>query len=126
MIMEKSHKSSASKHPIYKRILLKLSGEALQGKESYGIDPSMLEYLIEEIAGVVKLGVQVGIVIGGGNLFRGAELEAVGIGRITGDQMGMLATAMNALAIRDALEKHHLPTRILSAIQMNGLVDVFN
>lgn len=111
---------------IYRRILLKLSGEALMGKMSFGIDPNVLNRLVNEIAEVIRLHVQLGIVIGGGNLFRGATLSAVGINRITGDQMGMLATIMNALALRDALEGINIPTRILSAIPMGGLVDHYD
>src|SRR4051794_31756693 len=89
---KKSKLKSNRSQPIYKRILLKLSGEALQGESSFGIDPQTVTYLIEEIATVANLGVQIGIVIGGGNLFRGKKLSSVGIDRITGDQMGMLAT----------------------------------
>lgn len=113
-------------HPIYKRILLKLSGEALLGKASFGIDPAVLDRLVKEIAEVVKLNVQIGIVIGGGNLFRGATLSAVGINRVTGDQMGMLATVMNALAMRDALEKVGVATHIMSALGISGLVDQYD
>jgi len=109
----------------YRRIMLKLSGEALSGKTSFGIEPTVLNRLVKEIAEVSKLGVQVGIVIGGGNLFRGAVLSTVGIDRITGDQMGMLATVMNALAMRDALEKTGVATRIMSAIAINGVVETF-
>lgn len=112
--------------PIYQRILLKLSGEALLGKASFGIDPVVLDRLVKEVADVVKLNVQVGIVIGGGNLFRGATLSAVGINRITGDQMGMLATVMNALAMRDALEKVGVATHIMSALGISGLVDQYD
>lgn len=123
-----NQEKSKSNHvkPLYKRILLKLSGEALQGESSFGIDPKMVTYLIEEIASVASLGVQIGIVIGAGNLFRGKKLASVGIDRITGDHMGMLATVMNALAMRDALEKFNLPARIMSAIPMSGLVDHYD
>lgn len=117
---------STQKQISYRRILLKLSGEVLVGQNSFGIDPSVLERIVHEIAEVARLGVEVGIVIGGGNLFRGSKLSQVGIDRVTGDQMGMLATVMNALAMRDALERIDTPTRILSAIPMNGLVDAFN
>lgn len=110
----------------YKRILLKLSGEALQGAVSFGIDPAVLDRLAGEIAEVVALDVQVGLVIGGGNLFRGAALSKAGLGRITGDHMGMLATVMNALAMRDALERIDIPTRVMSAIPMSGLVEHFD
>ncbi len=112
--------------PVYKRILLKLSGEALLGKAAFGIDPQVLDRLVKEIAAIAKLDVQVGVVIGGGNLFRGAALSEVGIGRITGDQMGMLATVMNALAMRDALERIGMATRIMSAIPMSGVVDHYD
>ena len=88
---------------VYKRILLKLSGEALTGEEAFGIDPKILDQLALEIGQLVGIGVQVGLVVGGGNLFRGKALQAAGLDRVTGDHMGMLATVMNALALRDAL-----------------------
>jgi len=112
--------------PKYKRILLKYSGEALQGKGHFGIDPAVLDRMVKEIGEVCKLGIQVAIVIGGGNLFRGKTLSAAGIGRITADQMGMLATLMNALALRDAFERADLPARIMSAIPMSGIVDLYD
>lgn len=112
--------------PIYRRILLKLSGEALIGKGASSIDPLVIDRLAREIIEVHQLGVQIGIVIGGGNFFRGAALSEIGINRITADQMGMLATLMNALALRDALEQHALPVRILSAIPMGGVADDFH
>lgn len=112
--------------PIYKRILLKFSGEALLGDKSFGIDPAVLDRLALEIGELIKRKVQVGLVIGGGNFFRGEALSAVGIGRITGDQMGMLATVMNALAMRDALERAGFTTRIMSAIHMSGVVDYYD
>src|SRR5438309_2241423 len=90
---------------IYRRILLKLSGEALMGKQQFGIDPSILDRMVSEVAELINIGVEVGVVIGGGNIFRGKALSAAGLGRVTGDHMGMLATAMNALAMRDALER---------------------
>jgi uridylate kinase len=92
----------------YKRILLKLSGEALTGSEAFGIDPKILDRMALEIGQLVGIGVQVGLVIGGGNLFRGASLHAAGMDRVTGDHMGMLATVMNALAMRDALERSNI------------------
>ena len=110
----------------YDRILLKLSGEALSGEEGFGIDPKVLDRMALEVARVVELGVQVGMVIGGGNLFRGSSLSAAGMERVTGDHMGMLATVMNALAMRDALERADLPTRVMSAIQMNGLAEQYD
>lgn len=112
--------------PIYKRIILKLSGEALMGDRTFGIDPKVLDRMAAEVGAVVKLGVQVGLVIGGGNFFRGEALSLAGIGRMTGDHMGMLATVMNALAMRDALERAGFPTRILSAIPMSGIVDYYD
>ena len=111
--------------PIYRRILLKLSGEALMGNGSTAIAPQILDRLAREIAEIYQLGVQVAIVIGGGNFFRGAALSVAGISRITGDYMGMLSTLMNALALRDGFERTGLPVRILSAIPMSGIVDHF-
>ncbi len=111
----------------YKRILLKLSGEALMGEGAPGgICPSILDRLAAEIHELVLLGVEVGVVIGGGNLFRGKALSEAGLGRVTGDHMGMLATVMNALAMRDALERIDLPARIMSAIPMLGVVDSYH
>jgi uridylate kinase len=110
----------------YKRILLKCSGEALLGKASFGIDPQVLDNLAKDIAALISMGVEVGIVIGGGNLFRGKALSEAGLGRVTGDHMGMLATVMNALAFRDALERIKLPARVMSAIPMSGVVDTYD
>lgn len=110
----------------YKRILLKLSGEALTGSENYGIDPKILDLMALEIGQLVGIGVQVGLVIGGGNLFRGAALQAAGLDRVTGDHMGMLATVMNALAMRDALERSNIATQVMSAIPMSGVVDHYD
>ncbi|GLR63680.1 UMP kinase [Marinospirillum insulare] len=110
----------------YKRILLKLSGEALMGDQEFGIDPKVLDRMALEIGQLVGIGVQVGIVIGGGNLFRGAALSAAGMERVTGDHMGMLATVMNALAMRDALERTNIRTRVVSAIPMSGVVEHYD
>lgn len=110
----------------YKRILLKCSGEALLGNLQFGIDPAVLDSLARDVSEVIEMGVEVGLVIGGGNLFRGKALSAVGLGRVTGDHMGMLATVMNALALRDALERINLPARIMSAVPMMGMVDPFH
>ena len=110
----------------YKRILLKLSGEELMGNEAFGIDPKVLDAMALEIGQLVGIGVQVGLVIGGGNLFRGAALQAAGMERVTGDHMGMLATVMNALAMRDALERTNISARIMSAIPMGGVVDHYD
>jgi len=113
--------------PIYRRVILKLSGEALMGNgQKGGIDPAVLDRIANEVAEIHGLKLQVGVVLGGGNLFRGATLSEVGLGRVTGDQMGMLATVMNALALRDALERMHIPTRILSAIPMLGIVEHYS
>ncbi|MET0380094.1 MAG: UMP kinase [Spongiibacteraceae bacterium] len=109
----------------YKRILLKLSGEAL-GRDGVGIDPKILDRMALEIGQLVGIGVQVGLVVGGGNIFRGAALQAAGLDRVTGDHMGMLATVMNALAMRDALERSHIPSRVMSAIPMSGIVDHYD
>ena len=110
----------------YRRILLKYSGEALMGNTSFGIDPAILDRLAADIAELISMGVEVGLVLGGGNLFRGKALSDAGLGRVTGDYMGMLATVMNALAMRDAMERIHLPARIMSAIPMLGVVDPFH
>ena len=110
----------------YNRILLKLSGEALSGTADFGIDPKILDRMALEVKEVVELGVQVGMVIGGGNLFRGASLHEAGMERVTGDHMGMLATVMNALAMRDALERANIATRAMSAIQMTGIVEQYD
>jgi len=110
----------------YKRILLKLSGEALTGTQSYGIDPKILDLMALEVGQLVGIGVQVGLVVGGGNLFRGAALQAAGLDRVTGDHMGMLATVMNALALRDALERSNISTQVMSAIPMSGVVDHYD
>jgi uridylate kinase len=110
----------------YKRILLKLSGEALTGSESFGIDPKVLDSMALSIGQLVGIGVQVGLVVGGGNLFRGAALQKAGLDRVTGDHMGMLATVMNALAMRDALERSNIATRVMSAIPMSGVVDHYD
>lgn len=114
------------KKPIYRRIILKLSGEALMGNTEFGIDPAVLKRMAKEIKEVVDLDVQIGVVIGGGNLFRGAALCQAGLERITGDHMGMLATLMNSLALRDIFEREGLSTRIMSAIPMSGIVDHYD
>lgn len=110
----------------YQRVLLKLSGEALIGDELFGIDPKVLDRMALEIGQLVGIGVQVGLVLGGGNLFRGAALNAAGMDRVTGDHMGMLATVMNALAMRDALERSNIATRVMSAIPMSGVVEHYD
>ncbi len=116
----------AEESPRYSRILLKLSGEAFAGEIGYGIDPGFLEYISHEIKGIHDLGVQVAIVIGGGNIFRGFEGENIGIDRATADYMGMLATMINALALQSALERHvNIPTRVLSAIEMRQVAEPY-
>ncbi len=106
-----------------RRILLKLSGEALMGEESHGIDPIVIGRMAAEIADLVRAGVQVGLVIGGGNIFRGAGLAEAGLDRVTGDHMGMLATVMNALAMQDALERLRIPVRVMSALKINQVCE---
>jgi len=105
----------------YQRILLKLSGESLMGKQSYGIDQDQLTYYVEEIISAVNLGTQVGIVIGGGNIFRGVQGEGKGFDRIDGDYMGMLATIMNSLALKSELEKHGKKAIVFSGIEIQPL-----
>ena len=111
--------------PKYQRILLKLSGEAL-GVEGIGLDPKVLDRTALEVGQLIGIGVQVGLVIGGGNLFRGAVLNEAGLDRVTGDHMGMLATVMNALAMRDALERANIHTVVMSAIPMSGVVEHYD
>jgi uridylate kinase len=115
--------STASGNPRYGRILLKLSGEELVGDAEFGLDPDVLDRTARDVAQLVAIGVQVGLVPGGGNLFRGAALAAAGMDRVTGDYMGMLATVMNALALCDALERHGVSTRVMSALAMPGVVE---
>jgi uridylate kinase len=110
----------------YRRILLKLSGEALLGSEDYGIDPAVLSRIAEEIREVLGLGVEVGVVLGGGNIFRGAGLAARGMDRVTGDQMGMLATVMNALAMQDALGRIGVDARVMSALPIGQVCENFD
>ena len=117
---------STNPKPAYRRVLLKLSGEALQGSEGFGIDPAVLERMAQEIKELVELGVQVGLVIGGGNLFRGAGLAKAGMNRVVGDHMGMLATVMNGLAMRDALHRAYVNARLMSAISLQGVCDSYS
>src|SRR5688572_30737087 len=113
------------KKPIFHRIILKLSGEALLGEKTFGIDRKFTDYLANEIKGVHGLGVQVGAVVGGGNIFRGVSDAAQGMDRVTADHMGMLATIINALALQDALERVGVVTRVLSAIEMREVAEPF-
>jgi uridylate kinase len=109
--------------PAYKRILLKLSGEAFMGSQEYGVDPAVLGQVAQEVADLSKLGVEVAIVIGGGNIFRGAGLAKGGMDRVTGDHMGMLATVINALALQDAIERTGRFCRVMSAIRINQVCE---
>jgi uridylate kinase len=109
--------------PAYRRILLKLSGEALLGGQQYGIDPPVIQRVATEIAEVASMGVQIGLVIGGGNIFRGAGLAEAGMDRVTADHMGMLATVINALALQDALERRGAVARVMSALQIHDVCE---
>jgi uridylate kinase len=111
--------------PKHQRVLLKLSGEALAGDGSFGLDPERVRALAEEIATVARTGVQIGMVVGGGNFFRGVAAAAQNMDRVTGDHMGMLATVINALAMQDALEKEGIPTRVMTAIQMHQVAEPY-
>lgn len=111
--------------PAYARILLKLSGEALMGEDSYGINEAVVSRIVSEIAEVSRLGVQVGVVIGGGNIFRGMAGAAKGMDRATADYMGMLATVMNAMALADAMRRADLPARVQSALQIDQVVEPY-
>ncbi|MGB3621843.1 UMP kinase [Ketobacter sp. MCCC 1A13808] len=117
---------ASDRTPKYKRILLKLSGEALMGEMEFGIDPNVLDRMSLEIGQLRGIGVEVGLVVGGGNLFRGAALQKTGLDRVTGDHMGMLATVMNGLALRDSLERANISTTLMSAIQMSGVVEHYD
>ena len=111
--------------PKYQRIVLKLSGEVLAGGSSFGIDPERVKSLAEEIAEVARTGVQIGLVVGGGNFFRGVAAAAMNMDRVAADHMGMLATVINALALQDALEKTGVPTRVMTAIQMHQVAEPY-
>jgi len=114
-----------AERPAYRRIVLKISGEALAGGQGYGVDPPVLERIAAEIREVLTLGVQVAVVIGGGNIFRGVAASARGMDRATADYMGMLATIINALALQDALEKAGMQTRVLSAVEMRAVAEPY-
>ena len=111
--------------PVYKRVLLKLSGEILAGEKGFGIDPATINKLVAEIGSVCKLGVELGIVIGGGNLFRGVQLGEQGMDRASADYVGMLATAMNALALQDCMERANIDTRVMSGIEMRQISEPY-
>jgi len=114
-----------NKEPMFKRILIKLSGEALMGNQGFGISPEMIQYVAEEIAKVCRLKIDVAIVVGGGNIFRGVAGSSAGMDRSSADNMGMLATVINSLALCDALEKRDVPTRVQSAIRMDQIAEPF-
>src|SRR5687767_4967275 len=109
----------------YKRILLKLSGEALMGNKQFGIDPDRLSQYVNEISNIVSMGVEVAVVIGGGNIFRGIQAAEGGMDRVQGDYMGMLATVINSMALQSALERIHVKTRLMSAINMEQICEPF-
>jgi uridylate kinase len=111
--------------PRYRRLLLKLSGEVLAGKGSFGIDPERVYALAEEVAEVARMGIQIGLVVGGGNFFRGVAAAAQHMDRVSADQMGMLATVINALALQDALEKKNVPTRVMTAIAIPQVAEPY-
>jgi uridylate kinase len=117
--------AGTEKKPRYRRILLKLSGEALLGARQYGVDPNFCSFIAAQVAEVHRSGVQIGIVVGGGNIFRGLAAAAKGMDRATGDYIGMLATVMNALALQDAIEKAGVQTRVMSAIAMNEVAEPY-
>lgn len=113
------------KQPCYRRILLKLSGESLMGEQSFGINPEVLRLFAEDVAEAYTMGAQIGLVIGGGNIFRGVQAAAQGIDKVSGDYMGMLATVINSIAFQNALEKIGVPTRLQTAIQMQQIAEQF-
>ena len=111
--------------PKYQRVLLKLSGEALMGDQQFGIDPKIVDRIAQEVKELHGIGVQVAMVIGGGNIFRGVSLSQQGLDRVTGDHMGMLATVINALALQDAMESHDLHVRVMSALPIHNVCEDF-
>jgi uridylate kinase len=123
--IESGPAAGSAKGPRYRRILLKLSGEALLGSRQYGVDPDFCAFIAAQVAEVHSTGIEIGIVVGGGNIFRGLAAAAKGMDRATGDYMGMLATVMNALALQDAIEKAGVPTRVMSAIGMNEIAEPY-
>src|SRR6186713_3444893 len=117
--------ASPSSSPVYKRVLLKLSGEALMGEQQYGVDPAVAAQIAMDVGEIQGLGVETSIVIGGGNIFRGLAASARGMDRATADYMGMLATVINALALQDALEQQGVVTRVVTAIEMRAVAEPF-
>lgn len=116
---------NSNRRPEFKRIMIKLSGEALMGDQGFGIEPDMIKYVAAEVAEIQKMGVQVSIVVGGGNIFRGVAGSSAGMDRAAADNMGMLATVINSLALSDAMEKYGVSTRVQSAISMNEIAEPF-
>ncbi len=123
--MKTGRSEALTQFPAYRRVLVKLSGEALMGEQGFGIDPQVVSYLAEEIHDVMRTDIELSLVIGGGNIFRGIAAGAKGMDRVAGDQMGMLATLINAVALQDALEKRGLVTRLLSAIEVRTIAEPF-
>lgn len=117
--------TKTSRKPVFTRVLLKLSGEALMGEQGYGIDPVVAQHLADEMQEVMDTGIEMALVIGGGNIFRGVAASAKGMDRVAGDQMGMLATLINAVALQDALEKKGMTTRLQSAVQIHAIAEPF-
>jgi len=115
----------ANAQPTYRRVLLKLSGEALQGPRDYGIDPATVDSIAEEVIAARDLGVEIGVVVGGGNIFRGAQSSGAGMDRSTGDWVGMLATVINAMVLQDAIERHGTPTRVMTAFEMRAVAEPY-
>ena len=111
--------------PRYQRILLKLSGESLMGNESFGISPEMIRYVADEVVSAAKMGVQIGVVVGGGNIFRGVAASSYGMDRTAADHMGMLATVINSIALQEAIEKMGVETRIQTAIEMHAVAEPY-
>jgi uridylate kinase len=122
---EEAPQASPQPAPVYRRVLVKVSGEALMGEQEYGADPARIEKIAQELARVHARGVEISIVVGGGNIFRGLAAQAAGMDRATGDYMGMLATVLNALALQDALEKQSVPTRVQSAISISEVAEPY-
>jgi uridylate kinase len=116
---------TSAKPPAYRRVLLKLSGEALMGDQEYGTDPERVQAIAGEVAEVHRRGVEIAVVVGGGNIYRGLAAAARGMDRATGDYMGMLATVLNALALQDALEREDVPTRVQSAITISEVAEPY-
>ena len=123
--MTSARESQTRASPVFRRILVKLSGEALMGGDAYGINRRTIEAIVEEIADVVRLGVETAVVIGGGNIFRGVAPAAEGMDRATADYMGMLATVMNALALQDAMRRVNLASRVQSALNIEQVVEPY-